>query len=166
MVKSCKWWKLPKSCLNFHSLYMPQTVPNGTVFFRHNPDKIISNIIRMNTEFFSVKWWCSKECPSFWSRECLQRMCMRVIASISYFDKYRPLSILGDNIDFSTLELKIPSKNRISRLDEIPTSNIFSLIADTPARNLSFLLYHSNNSSHCSIVSLHLQWPRIAYNSI
>ena len=130
---------------------MPQTVPDGAVFFRHNPDKVIPNQIRMNAIFFSIKWWCSEKRSLFWGTEGLEWMGMCFVSSIPYFDKYSPFPILSNDIDFSTFELIVSPKDGISWLDEVPTSNIFSCIADTSARNLYFLFCHGEEEANRKI---------------
>ncbi len=145
MVKCRKWRRLSKGCLDFYSLDMPKTVPYGTVFFRHDPDKIIANRIRIDPMFFSIKGGGTKEGTSFWSSKGIEWMSIEFISSIFHFDKYRPFSILCDNIYFSAFQLIVSLKYRITRLDEVPTCDTFSCSTDTSLWILGFVLSHKRN---------------------
>lgn len=107
---------------------MPKTVPFGTVFFWHQSDEIYSYLFDCESLLHEIVHNSAFHGSTFRIGERIERMSMRLIVSILYFDEYIDISLLRDNIDLSSYDRIVRLHDLISFLLEIADSRKFSLI--------------------------------------
>ena len=113
---------------------MPETVPDGTVFFWHEADEVDPYHRFIESLFHHIVHDTSLQYSSFHRSECIEWMSVGFIESIAYLDEYGDLSIASDNIDLSSLDRIVHLYDIISLSLEILPSNFFARVASRSTR--------------------------------
>lgn len=114
--------------LYLHSFHIPDSMPTFSPW--HDPEKIDSDIFRIDFVLVNIEKSCSLQGPSFWNTKGIERMSVGFVLPIANFYKDNPFSIACNNIYLSSLDLVIASKYRISLFLKILYSRIFSCVSD------------------------------------
>lgn len=113
---------------------MPEAMPDGTVFFRHDADKVDADIFIRDAVFPHVEHHTSLEYSPLIRRECIEWMCVRFIETIAHLDEYRDHSITCDDIYLTALDRIVHLDDLISLALEVFSSNLLSSISDGATR--------------------------------
>jgi hypothetical protein len=108
--------------------------PMSTRWVRHDPNKVYTNEIEIESIFGYIEHDRPLEGSSFWESKSIKRMSMGIIGTVFYFDEYRDILASHDDIDLTSLDLIITIDGLISLGLEIVYRDIFSGISDASSR--------------------------------
>lgn len=113
---------------------MPETVPDGAVFFWHEADEVDPYHRLIESFFHHIVHHTSLEYSSFCHSKCIEWMGMRLVEPVAYLDEYGDLSISCDNIDLTSLDRIVHLEDLVFFSLEILPSNFFARVASSSTR--------------------------------
>lgn len=134
---------------------MPKTVPYGTVFFRHKPDEVDTRLLDREMMLHEVVHDRTLHRPSLRDRESIEWMTVRLIISISYFDKYPYISFSRDDIDLTSWNRIVRLYDRIALLLEISQCGDLSMISLHSSGFMCYFLHSRNYKTSLKNAVMH-----------
>ena len=113
---------------------MPEAMPDGTVFFRHDADEVDTDPLIRDAMPPDVEHHTSFEDTSLIRRECIEWMRVRLIETVAYFHEYRDSPIPCDDIYLTALDRIVHLDDLISLALEVFSSDLLSSISDGATR--------------------------------